>query len=77
MGTLFYHQLMLLGLFQTVHQLCSILKNIVFKVIWLFVTGAREGLVTDDVISCVVPWEIVMQPRNDDDFVVRFRRQVA
>lgn len=49
----------------------------VFKVIWLFVTGAGEGLVTDVVISCVVPWETEMQPRNDDDFVVCLRREVA
>lgn len=33
--------------------------------IWLFVTGSKEGLVTD-VISCVVTWETVMQPRNYD-----------
>lgn len=51
--------------FVPVHQLCSSLQKMVFKVIWLFVTGSREGLVSDlVVISCVVPWETVMQPRN-------------
>lgn len=56
--------------FVPVHQLCSILKKMVFKVIWLFVTGFREGLVTDVVISCFVSWETVMQSRNYDDSVV-------
>lgn len=46
-------------------------EKMVFKVIGLFVTGAKEGLVTD-VLSCVAPCETVMQPRND--FVVCLRR---
>lgn len=63
--------------FVPVHQLCSLYVERAGVSGGLAVCHRlQKGLVPDG-ISCGVPWETVMQPRNDEDSGVLLRREVA